>query len=124
MIISYIDTDLDSPLYKQRIEFLSHLCDIFFAEIDNNFKIITERNLIVIRDLIIYYKPTTFMIDSLKDFPFSPTQISELIIFVLNHNCKFQSKRESILFDKNHVVNVYPKVFELFKTTKVSLSSQ
>jgi len=123
MIISYINADLDSPLYKQRIESLSHLCDIFFAEIDNDFKIITERNLIVLRDLIIYYKATTFMIDSISDFPFSPTQISELIIFVLNHNCKFQSKRESILFDKNHIVNVYPKVFELFKTTKVSLSS-
>ena len=115
MIISYIDTDLDSPQYQQRIESLSHLCDIFFIELDKDFKIITERNPIVLRDLIIYYKPTTFMIDSLSDFPFSPTQVSELIIFILNHNCKFQSKRESIFFDKNHIVNVYPKVFQYYK---------
>jgi len=120
MIISYINADLDSPLYKQRIESLSHICNIFFAEIDNDFKVITERNSIVLRDLIIYYKPTTFMIDSLKGFPFSPTQIAELIIFMLNHNCKFQSKVESISFEKKHIIDVYPKVFELLKPTKVS----
>ncbi len=123
MIISYLNADLDSPLYKQRIESLSHLCDIFFAEINNDFKIITERNSIVLRDLIIYYKPTTFMIDSLKDFPFSPTQIAELIMFMLKHNCNFQSKAESISFEKKHITSVYHKVFELFKPTKVSLSS-
>jgi len=115
MIISYIDTDLDSPQYQQRIESLSHLCDIFFTELDKDFKIITERNPIVLRDLIIYYKPTTFMIDSLSDFPFSPTQVSELIIFILNHNCKFQSKRESIFFDKNYITEVYPKIFQYYK---------
>ena len=120
MIISYIDTDINSPKYQKRVESLNHLCNIFFAEIDRDIKIITERNHIIIRDLVTYYKPTIFMIDSIKDFPFSPTQIAELIIFILKHNCNFQSKAESISFEKKHITGVYPKVFELLKPTKVS----
>jgi len=123
MIISYIDTDLNSPKYQQRVEFLNHLCNIFFTEIDKDIKIITERNPIIIRDLVAFYEPTLFVIDSIKDFPFSPTQIAELIMFILKHNCNFQSKGESIFFEKKHMIDVYSKVFELFKPTKVSLSS-
>jgi len=119
MIISYINADLNSLEYKQRVDSLSHLCDIFFVEIDS-IKIITERNHIVIRDLVAFYEPTLFTIDSIKDFPFSPTQIAELIMFILKHNCNFQSKGESISFEKKHIIDVYPKVFELFKPTKGS----
>ena len=115
MIISYIDTNIDSVEYQQRVDSFSPICYIFFTEIDRDIKIITERNPIIIRDLIVHYKTTTFLIDSIKDFPFSPTQISELIIFILNHNCTFLSKEESIDYDKNDIVDVYSKVFEIFK---------
>jgi len=86
MIISYIDADIDSIEYQQRVDSLLEICEMFFTEIDKDIKIITERNPIIIRDMITHYKPTFFFIDSIKDFPFSPTQISELIIFILNHN--------------------------------------
>ena len=114
MIISYINADLGSLEYQQRVDSLSHLCDIFFVEIDN-IKIITERNPIIIRDLVTFYEPTLFMIDSIKDFPFSPTQIAELIMFILKHNCMFQSKVESISFEKKHITSVYPTVFKCFR---------
>jgi len=114
MIISYINADLDSIQYQQRVDSLSHLCDIFFVEIDS-IKIITERNYIIIRDLVTFYEPTLFMIDSIKDFPFSPTQIAELIMFILKHNCNFQSKVESISFEKKHMTSVYSTVFKYFR---------
>ena len=115
MIISYINTEINSIEYQQRVDSLSEICEMFFTEIDKDIKIITERNPIIIRDLIIYYKPIFFFIDSIKDFPFSPTLISELIIFILNHNCIFESKDESISFDKNNIVDVYPKIFSYYK---------
>ncbi|WP_457747550.1 hypothetical protein [Sulfurimonas sp.] len=115
MIISYIDTDLDSFNYQQRVDSLNHLCDIFFVEIERDIKIITERNPIIIRDLVTFYEPTMFMIDSIKDFPFSPTQIAELIMFMLKHNCNFQSKVESISFEEKHIISVYPTVFKYFR---------
>jgi hypothetical protein len=117
MIISYIDTDINSRKYQQRINSLNRICDIFFVELDKDFKIITERNHIIIRDLVVYYKPSLFMIDSIKDFPFSPTQIAELIIFILKHNCNFQSKAESISFEKKHVTEVYPTIFKYFRNS-------
>ena len=116
MIISYIDADIDSTEYQKRVDSFSDICEMFFTEVDKDIKIITERNPIIIRDLITLYKPTYFLIDSLKDFPFStPTQISELIIFILNHNCIFESKGESISYDKNNIVDVYPKIFSYYK---------
>lgn len=115
MIISYIDTDIDSVEYQQRVDSFLPICEIFFTEIDRDIKIITERNPNNIRDSIIYNKPNFFQVDSIKDFPFSPTQISELIIFIISNNCIFKSKEESIHYDKNHIVDVYSKVFEIFK---------
>lgn len=115
MIISYIDADIDSIEYQQRVKSFSDACEIFFAEIDKDIQIVTERNPIVLRGIINYYKPTYFLIDSLKDFPFSPTQIAELIIFIISTDCIFKSKEESIHYDKNHIVDVYPKVFSYYK---------
>jgi len=115
MIISYIDSDINSIQYQQREESFSPITDIFFLEKDKDIKIITERNPIIIRDLILYYKADYFIVDSIRDFPFSPTSISELIIFILNHNCIFISKNDSIEYDKNHIIDVYPKVFEIFR---------
>jgi len=77
MILSYINTEINSIEYQKRVDSFSDICEMFFTEIDKDIKIITERNPIIIRDLITLYKPTYFLIDSLKDFPFSPTLISE-----------------------------------------------
>jgi len=115
MIISYIDTDIQSIEYQQRVDSFSVICDIFFIEVDTDIQIITERNPIIIRDMITLYKPTYFMINSIKDFPFSPTLISELIIFILNNDCIFKSEDESIIYDKDDIVDVYSKVFSYYK---------
>lgn len=115
MIISYIDTDIDSVEYQQRVDSFSYICEIFFTEIDKDIQIVTERNPIVLLGIINYYKATHFQVDSIKDFPFSPTQISELIIFILNNDCTFQSQRESIDYDKNNIIDVYQKVFQCLR---------
>lgn len=115
MILSYIDADINSVEYQQRVDSFSCICEIFFTEIGTDIQIVTERNIIVLRGIINYYKPTYFQVDSIQDFPFSPTQISELIIFIISNDCIFKSKEESIHYDKNNIVDVYPKVFSYYK---------
>ena len=123
MILSYLNADTNSLQYQKRVDSFSDICDIFFVEIERDIKIITERNPTVLRDIISLYKPKYFLVNSISDFPFSPTQISEVIMFILRQDCLFESEEESISWDKDNIESVYPKVFELFKSTKVSLSS-
>jgi len=115
MIISYVNTNVGSDQYNKQLEFFNEISKYFFVDIDKDFKIITERNPIIIKDLILYYKPLLFTIDSIKDFPFSPTEISELIIFMLKRNCNFQSYKESIDYNKNNIDSVYDTVLKCFK---------
>ena len=48
MIISYINTEINSIEYQQRVDSFSDICEMFFTEIDKDIKIITERNPIII----------------------------------------------------------------------------
>ena len=118
MIISYINADLDSLEYKQREESLQVLSGIFLMEIDKDIIIITERNPVVIRGIFTHYRTEIFMINSIKDFPFSPTQISELILFMLKNGCVFQTNEESIYFKEENIKDVYPRVFQYFRLMK------
>jgi len=118
MIICYINADLDSLEYKQREESLQVLFGIFLMEIDIDIVIITERNPTVIRGILTHYQAEIFMINSIKDFPFSPTQISELILFMLKNGCVFQTNEESICFKKENIKDVYPRVFQYFRLMK------
>jgi len=120
MILSYLNADTNSLQYQKRVDSFSDICDIFFVEIERDIKIITERNPTVLRDIISLYKPKYFLVNSIRDFPFSPTQISEVIMFILRQDCLFESEEESISWDKDNIESVYPKVFELLKPTKLS----
>lgn len=115
MIISYVNTNVGSDQYNKQLEFFDEISKYFFVDIDKDFKIVTERNPIIIKDLILYYKPLLFITNSIKDFPFSPTEISELIIFMLKRNCTFQSYAESIDYKQNNIDSVYDTVLKCFK---------
>ena len=91
--------DLDSPKYPQ---WESNLCDtfgIFFCELDKDLLITSEKNQTILRKLITSTKPSLFIVDSLHSFPFSPTIISEFIIFIIKNQIPFQSDDENIYFD-------------------------
>ena len=88
---------------------------MFFCEIGDGIEIITESNQKVLRDMILHYKPILFWIDSIKELNMSPTMISELIIFVLSHNCTFQSQIDNIYWESSDIDTIYPKIFELYK---------
>ena len=113
MILSYMDSDINTIRYQQWESYLSETFGIFFCEMDRDIKILTERNPTTLREIIIFYKPTLFIIKSLKVFShLSPTVISELIIFLLKNKIPFQSDEENIYFDDKDMMIVYPTVFE------------
>ena len=111
-----MDSDRNTIRYQQWESYLSETFGIFFCEMDRDIKILTERNPTTLREIIIFYKPTLFIVKSLKVFShLSPTVISELIIFLLKNKIPFQSDEEFIYFDEDNILTVYPKVFETFQ---------
>ena len=111
-----MDSDRNTIRYQQWESYLSETFGIFFCEMDRDIKILTERNPTTLREIIIFYKPTLFIVKSLKVFShLSPTVISELIIFLLKNKIPFQSDEEFIYFDEDNILNVYSKVFETFQ---------
>ena len=113
-----MDSDRNTIRYQRWESYLSETFGIFFCEIDRDIFILSEKNPIIVRDLITLYKPSLFIIDSLKTFPFSPTVISELIIFIIKNGISFQSDEENIYFDDKDMMIVYPTVFEIFRKSE------
>ena len=115
MIVSYIDADINSLEYRKNRELFSDICDIFFIEYDDGIKFVTERNYVVLCDIVTHYTPSLFVVNSLQEFPFSSTQIAEFILFVLKIGCVFQSREDNLSFSKEDSLDVYPTVFSISK---------
>lgn len=115
MIVSYIDADINSLEYQKNRELFSDICNIFFVEYDDGIKFVTERNYVVLCDIVTHYTPSLFVVNSLQEFPFSSTQIAEFILLVLKFGCVFQSRRDNLSFSKEDSLDVYPTVFSISK---------
>ena len=115
-----MDSYINTIRYQQWESYLSNTFGVFFCEMDRDIKIITEKNPTTLREIIMFYKPTLFIVESLKVFShLSPTVISELIIFLIKNNIPFQSDDDFIYFNEDNILNVYPKVFETFRNYKL-----
>jgi hypothetical protein len=112
-----MDSDRNTIRYQQWESYLLNIFGIFFCKIDRDIKILTEKNPATLREMIIFYKPTLFIVKSLKVFShLSPTMISELIMFLLKNGIVFQADEELIYFDDDKdILRVYPIVFNIFK---------
>lgn len=78
---------------------------------------ITERIHTNIIDLVELHQPIGFVINSITEFEFSPTQISELILKIIDKGVTFHSLKDGIHFVTNEdKIDVYPKVFDVFKS--------
>lgn len=77
--------------------------------------VVTERDTFVLLDLIRMYDPYQFITYSVKEFCCSPTMICELIFKIIDMDIVFTSYKESLYFCKASKLEVYPKVFEIFR---------
>lgn len=117
MILCYIPTSIDEKEIDRRVDLLLYKYDIFFIE-DDDIITSTETNQKLLRVIIIHYKPILFWINSLKEIPFTPTEICELIIFILKNGCSFHSEEDNLYFEKGEIELVYPSIFEIFRKKK------
>lgn len=115
MILCYIPNQIEDDKLQSIKNLLNDRYMMFFCEVGDGIEIISESNQKILRDIITQYKPILFFMDSIIDSNLSATVISELVIFLLNHNCIFQSQKENIYFESSDINNVYSKIFEIFK---------
>lgn len=90
----------------------------YFGEIHT----ITERNPRIIIDLIKHYDAMQFVTYSIEEFDVSPTMICELIFSMIKLDCIFTSHKESLYFDKDNILEVYPEVFKIFRKKIINSS--
>ena len=81
----------------------------------NFFLFSTESNQKLLRELIINHKISLFYTNSINQMKFTPTEVCELIIFLLKNNCAFQSELDNLFFTNDNIDIVYPTIFDLFK---------
>lgn len=111
-MIIYVNEVPYSRKYNDKEAQLKSLVEwYYFGEIHT----ITERNPRIIIDLIKHYNAMQFITYSIEEFDVSPTMICELILSMIKLDCIFTSYRESFYFDKNNALEVYPKIFEIFR---------
>jgi len=100
--------------YNDKLEKIIYHSDSYnFSEVT----VITEKNQTVIRDILSMYKPYQFITYSLKEFnKFTPTQICELILYMVDKlDITFTTIEENLYFDKNNFLTIYPTVFEILR---------
>lgn len=114
MILIYSPFPLNENQIHNQMELFKDKLSMFFVD-DNSFIYSSETNQKLLREIIINHKVFLFYTHSIKQMGFTPTQISELIIFLLKNGCEFQSELENLYFKKSDLDTIYPKIFEIFR---------
>ena len=114
MILIYSNTPYDKDKIEKQKEILKERLNIFFVE-DNHFLFSTETNQQLLRESILNHKVFLFYTHSITEMGFSPTEISELIIFLLKNKIHFQSESENLYLSDDKIEIVYPTIFEIFR---------
>ena len=114
MILIYSQLPFNKKEIHKQIDLIRNRLSAFFID-DNFFLFSTESNQKLLRELIINHKISMFYTNSIKQMEFSPTEICELIIFLLKNNCSFQSEQDNLFFKEDNIDIVYPTIFDLFK---------
>lgn len=115
MIFCYIPNQIDDKKLSLIKSLLNERYLMFFCEVDDGIEIINEKNQKVLREIVLHFKPILFWVHSIKELQMSATVLSELIIFLLKHNCIFQSEQDDFYWKDKDIHTVYPKIFELLK---------
>ena len=114
MILCYNPPNLSDIDKQKRIDFLIDKYMMFFID-ESDVITSTETNQKLLRLILRKSHIKLFWINSLEDIPFSPTEISELILFCINNDIDFQSQIDGLYFTNGDIESVYPQIFERFK---------
>ena len=114
MILIYPSSPIDKNKVDNTIQILKDRLSVFFID-DGDFSFSTEKNQYFLKKLILTYKVFLFYTFSIKEMGFSPTEISELITFLLKNGCDFQSESDNLYLSIDKIDIVYPTVFEIIR---------
>lgn len=120
MILIYAPSTISSDEIQKQIDTIKDRLSIFFVD-DNNILFSTEANQKLLRELIINHSIYLFYTKSIKNMNMSPTEIAELILFIIKNGNDgkggdFQSETDNIYFTKKDMDIIYPTIFNIFKT--------
>ena len=90
---------------------------MFFIDVDDII-FSTETNQKLLRLILKKSNISLLWINSLEEIPFSPTQISELILYCINNGIDFHSEVDNLYFTKTDFETVYPQIFEVFRKSE------
>ena len=116
MIIIYLNPNQSKKEYDEKLhKMLDRIEAYHFGDVT----IITDKNLHVVRDMLQFYKPYQFLVHSVHEFDSSPTIVSELILYMVTKlDITLTSTDDELYFDQDNILDIYPQVFEQFKTPK------
>lgn len=119
-MIIYLNSNQPQHTYDDKLSKIKFTTELF--EFDKLITV-TEKNHMVLRDILRLYsnQHTQFITYSFKEFDkLSPTQISELIIYMVDKlKMKFYSYEDDIYFNKDNLLSIYPKIFEYYRNQKL-----
>lgn len=112
-MVVYINESPNSSEYRAKEATLRDLFEWYhFGAVH----VVTERDTFVLLDLIRVYDPYQFIVYSIKEFDCcSPTMICEFIFKIIDMDIVFTSYEDALYFCKESKLEVYPKVFEIFR---------
>lgn len=114
MILIYSQNPIDKDKIDNTINQLKDKLYVFFIE-DDDFIFSTETNHKLLRESIINHNIKLFYAYSIKQIGFSPTEICELIIFLLKNRINFQSELDNLYLSEDDIDTVYLTIFEIFR---------
>jgi hypothetical protein len=114
MILCYLPQNTSDDEKHQRIDYLIDKYEMFFLS-EEDIITSTETNQKSLRLILKKSHISLFWIKSLEEIPFTPTQISELILFCIGNGIDFQSQIDNFYFTNGDIELVYPSIFEKFR---------
>ena len=114
MILCYLPLNLSDTEKQKRIDFLVDKYQMFFLS-EEDIITSTETNQKSLRLILKKSHISLFWIKSLEEIPFTPTQISELILFCIGNGIEFFSEDDGLYFTNGDIELVYPSIFEKFR---------
>ena len=112
MIIGYINSNPTTKVYRQKkIKIERYVNNFDFSDI----RFVTERNRYQLIHTVKQLNPYLFIINYFEEISNSPTDVSELIISIINLDIQFVIIQNDFYFSSDNKDSVYPIVFKYFK---------
>ena len=123
MILIYSSPPLDKDRFNQQRNLLKERLSPFFIN-DDDFIYSSETNLQLLKELIRNHKIFLFCTESVENMGLSPSEIIELITYLLKNGCSFRAEMDNLSFGETDFDKVDDAINSFFgKETTLSIET-